>query len=374
MTDYDVAILGGGLAGSICAAMLHKQGISHVLVDPREEYPNEFRCEKFNRQQIELLIETGLAEPVFKELTPVKDVWMARFGRLVRKQHYPHYGFSYNEAVNAVRRIHVPKENFLLNTVKSVKNSADGQMVELTDGSSINTKLVVLATGANTGLQRDIGMHQEMLSERHCLAIGFNLEPKSEFEFDTMTYWPENSYGKMSYLTFFRTSGGWRANLFGYWNSKDPLVRKLMTEPVNALVEMMPSLRNVIGDFSISEKLRIRPINLYQWKAGTSDGVVSIGDAWSSSCPGAGTGTTKAINDALQLSNRFIPQWLEDKHFDVETISAFYHDKKKTEIDQASLREAYRLRSMTLDNTPYWKAQRLLRFAYHSMRGKLSNA
>jgi 2-polyprenyl-6-methoxyphenol hydroxylase-like FAD-dependent oxidoreductase len=34
MADTDVAIIGGGLAGSTAAAMLGRKGISAVLVDP----------------------------------------------------------------------------------------------------------------------------------------------------------------------------------------------------------------------------------------------------------------------------------------------------------------------------------------------------
>ena len=110
MGKTDIAIVGAGLAGSLCAGMLEKQGISHKLIDPRAQYPDEFRCEKFGTQQIELLKTTGLDVPVLDELTSVNDVWIARFGRLIRKKHYPHFGFSYNEVVNAIQRaLSVPK-------------------------------------------------------------------------------------------------------------------------------------------------------------------------------------------------------------------------------------------------------------------------
>ena len=46
----DVVIAGGGLAGSLAAAMLGRAGIDAVLVDPRPVYPPDFRCEKPDRQ------------------------------------------------------------------------------------------------------------------------------------------------------------------------------------------------------------------------------------------------------------------------------------------------------------------------------------
>ena len=58
----DVAIIGGGLAGSLAAAMLGRAGIDAVLIDPRPEYPPDFRCEKLDGDQVTLLKKTGLAD------------------------------------------------------------------------------------------------------------------------------------------------------------------------------------------------------------------------------------------------------------------------------------------------------------------------
>ncbi|MEL7430302.1 MAG: NAD(P)/FAD-dependent oxidoreductase, partial [Pseudomonadota bacterium] len=311
----DVAIVGAGLAGSLVASMLGKAGIRHVLIDPRAEYPDEFRCEKFNSEQISLLKETGIADPVFEAITPVNDVWMSRFGRLVRKMDYPHFGFSYQTAVNALRKNAVGRAYFRQASVLSIQNSAERQKLVMDDGNVIDARLVVLASGVNENLQQDLGFRHEMISQRHCLAIGFDVAPAGDegFPFDTMTYWPEKASGKMSYLTFFKAGEGWRANLFGYWQPRDLEMGLLRDDPAAFLRKIMPNLGRTAGEFSVVGKLRVRPINLYQWDGRGVDGVVAIGDAWSSSCPGAGTGTTKAINDALCLSKNHIPVWLEER-------------------------------------------------------------
>ena len=46
MSCVDVAIVGGGLAGSTAAAMLGRAGISAVLIDVHKAYPADFRAEK----------------------------------------------------------------------------------------------------------------------------------------------------------------------------------------------------------------------------------------------------------------------------------------------------------------------------------------
>ena len=50
MRYTDIAIVGGGLAGSIAAAMLGRAGISAVLIDPHPVYPPDFRVEKTQRR------------------------------------------------------------------------------------------------------------------------------------------------------------------------------------------------------------------------------------------------------------------------------------------------------------------------------------
>ena len=48
MKYTDIAIIGGGLAGSTAAAMLGRAGIATVLIDPHPVYPPDFRVEKLS--------------------------------------------------------------------------------------------------------------------------------------------------------------------------------------------------------------------------------------------------------------------------------------------------------------------------------------
>jgi len=60
MKYTDVAIIGGGLAGSTAAAMLGRASIPTVLIDPHSTYPFDFRVEKLSRaEQIARFRKTG---------------------------------------------------------------------------------------------------------------------------------------------------------------------------------------------------------------------------------------------------------------------------------------------------------------------------
>ena len=70
MRYTDIAIIGGGLAGSTAAAMLGRAGIPAVLIDPRPVYPPDFRVEKLTRhKQVERFRKTGIAEAVLRAAT-----------------------------------------------------------------------------------------------------------------------------------------------------------------------------------------------------------------------------------------------------------------------------------------------------------------
>ena len=87
MRYTDIAIVGGGLAGSTTAAMLGRAGISAVLIDPHPVYPPDFRVEKLNGYgQIERFRKTGLAESTLRSATLDNENWIARSGYLLDKR------------------------------------------------------------------------------------------------------------------------------------------------------------------------------------------------------------------------------------------------------------------------------------------------
>jgi 2-polyprenyl-6-methoxyphenol hydroxylase-like FAD-dependent oxidoreductase len=70
-TKYtDIAIIGGGLAGSTAAATRGRAGIPTVLIDPHQAYPFDFRVEKNQRRRAaRSLLQTGIADSVLRSAT-----------------------------------------------------------------------------------------------------------------------------------------------------------------------------------------------------------------------------------------------------------------------------------------------------------------
>jgi 2-polyprenyl-6-methoxyphenol hydroxylase-like FAD-dependent oxidoreductase len=365
MRYTDVAIVGGGLAGSMAAAMLGRAGIAATLIDPHEIFPPELRCEKLSGNQLDLLRKTGLAEPTLRATTLDGEVWEARFGYVVTKKSSDQHGIMYDTLVNTVRgqipqgvpRIHAK--------VVGISNTAERQRLVLSNDEEISARLVILANGLNLGLRHLLGIQRRVISPCHSVTFGFDVEPvgRAAFEFPALTYWPGRTRSRMAYLSLFPIGGAMRANLMVYREADDPWLQEFRKSPERSMREMMPRLERLLGEFRVRGPVKFRPVDLCVNDNYLQPGVVLAGDAFSTSCPAAGTGSTKVLNDVQLLCNTYIPQWLASEGMDTDKIAAFYRDPEKVACEQDCLAKAHHLRSLSIDNGLSWRAQRWARFA-----------
>src|SRR3954469_1226667 len=79
----DIAIVGGGLAGSLAAAVLARAGHRVVLIDKREVYPEEFRVEKLAGQQLDILRRLGFIDELAAAACHYGRVLNIRDGKVV---------------------------------------------------------------------------------------------------------------------------------------------------------------------------------------------------------------------------------------------------------------------------------------------------
>src|ERR1700753_3899683 len=128
----DMAIIGGGLAGSTAAAMLGRAGISAVLIDPHPLYPPDFRVEKISGgEQFERFAKSGIAESVLRSATLDGTIWIARGGYLLDKRPSQQFGMMYDDLVNTIRR-HIPSGIEQIHAkVIAVSTSAERQKLAL---------------------------------------------------------------------------------------------------------------------------------------------------------------------------------------------------------------------------------------------------
>jgi hypothetical protein len=211
MRYTDIAIVGGGLAGSTAAAMLGRAGISTALIDPHEAYPPDFRVEKISGPaQVDTLWRTGFAESVLRRATFVGENWIARFGRLLDKAPSRQFGFDYHDFVNAIRAEIPDTVERICAKAVSISTSPERQQVNLSSDEAVSARLVVLANGLNVGLRHQLGIAREITSRCHSISAGFDVVPvgRSAFDFPALTYFSERPGDRIPTSRCFRSAAG----------------------------------------------------------------------------------------------------------------------------------------------------------------------
>ncbi|MET0219053.1 MAG: NAD(P)/FAD-dependent oxidoreductase [Tardiphaga sp.] len=366
MRQTDIAIIGGGLAGSIAAAMLGRAGVSALLIEPHKAHPPELRCEKISgQQQLDRLGKTGLADAVLHAATHDDAIWIARFGRLIDVRPSQQHGFRYDTLVNTMRSEIPPSVETIHAKATSIATSTDRQTIGLSNGDQVAARLVVLANGASIALRDQLGIGRPVISPCHSISIGFDIAAADggRLAFPSLTYFSEATEHRTAYATLFPIGDTMRGNLFVYRQADDPWLRQMRRTPEAALDACLPKLRAMIGDYRITGDIRIRPVDLYESDNVVQPGVVLVGDAFASPCPGSGTGTDKVFTDVTQLCDVHIPTWLASPGMDATKIAQYYADPVKRAVDAWAKDKAFRLRAVTLEDTLYWRTQRLLRYA-----------
>jgi 2-polyprenyl-6-methoxyphenol hydroxylase-like FAD-dependent oxidoreductase len=365
MRYTDIAIIGGGLAGSTAAAMLGRAGITAVLIDPHQAYPFDFRVEKISGdEQLERFYRTGIAESVLRSATHDGENWIARFGYLLDRKPSRQYGIMYDALIDAIRAEIAPGVEFVCAKAVAVSTGAERQKLTLSNGEEISARLVVLANGLNVGLRRQLGIERQIVSACHSISLGFDLAPvgRPAFDFPALTYFSERPSDRIPYLTLFPIGNRMRANLFAYRQVDDPWLRQMRLASVETLNASLPRLRRITGEYDIPGDVKIRPADLYVSTGYRQPGVVLVGDAFEATCPVTGTGTDKVFTDVERLCNVHIPAWLATEGMDENKITAFYDDPVKKACDAWSSAKAYNFRSVSIDTGLYWRAQRWARF------------
>jgi 2-polyprenyl-6-methoxyphenol hydroxylase-like FAD-dependent oxidoreductase len=233
--------------------------------------------------------------------------------------------------------------------------------------------LVVLANGLNISLRHSLGLQREELSRSHSITIGFDIEPvgRKAFDFPALTYYPEHATDQAAFLTLFPVAGAMRANYCTYRQMNDPWLQNIRKSPRETLLAVMPRLEKITGEFTVVGTVKIRPADLYITRGHIQPGVVLVGDAFSTSCPAAGTGSGKVLTDVERLCNVHIPAWLATDRMGAEKIAAFYADPAKRAYDAVSLARAFDLSSLSIDPAFKWRVRRWARFLVRFTLGQL---
>jgi 2-polyprenyl-6-methoxyphenol hydroxylase-like FAD-dependent oxidoreductase len=364
LRQADIVIVGAGLAGSLAALVLARGGKRVVIIDHHAIYPRDFRCEKLSPTQMALMRELGVLDHLSDVTRQFDQILVARSGQSTGTQRQEERGLAYSDMVNRLRQAWPPEVDFLEGRVAAVTTSPRHQRVILANGGVIDTRLIVLATGPRDKLPTNLGFTRQLIRRTHSFCIGFGVTPavNSSFPFQSLTYFGEQAGDRIGYATFFPMLEGMRVNLFCYHEKRATWINEFRYDPAGKLREAMPGLGRLLGDFTISTPVDIRPIDLYVTTNCHRDGIVLIGDAFQSSCPATGSGVTRLLMDVRQLCLIHAPRWFASSGMDAGKIASFYNDPMKRTCDDLSSRAAERGRHLAIETGLRWRLERMVLF------------
>ena len=369
--DFEIIIVGAGFAGAAAATVLGREGFGVALIDPRPEYPPEFKAEKLEPEQADALRHLHLAEGLLSRAERIHTVAEAHDGRVLRVRAIEQYGMRYHDIVGQLRRQIPDTVDFRIARVAGIETSSDVQSVILDDGSSVTAQLVVMAAGTAPKVETLMGLRRRQIRSRHSLCVGFDIARVGggAFPFEALTYWADSLDSGIDFISLFPVPGAMRVNLFGYLGLRDPWLRVLTEAPHVAIERTMPKLTRVVGEWRAISKVEIRAIDLYVTDVPRVDGIVLVGDAWQSVCPATGTGLGKVLTDVDVLCRTYIGAWLDTPGMGAEKIASYYNDPRKIACDDSSLRDAEYRRRFITERSLRWRIHRASSYARIALAG-----
>lgn len=369
ISDTDIAIVGGGLSGTIAAIALARSGARVTLIDRNDVAPPEFRVEKLGGEQLVKLERLGLLDVLAQNSTRFDRAVNIRHGRVVDQSAIRYQGIFYDDLVNAMRRALPASVRTVIGRVTDLSTGPEQQLVTVADQDPIRARLVVLASGMSDILRARLGIEREVLHERQSLTFGFNLRPADTItNHPALTLYGERPGDGIDYLTLFPIGELIRANLFVFLDHRHPWIKELRTDPLAALEQKIPSLRRHLHNTELDGKVQNWIMDLAVARNVRRPGIVLIGDAYQTSCPAAGTGVSRLLTDVERLAAH-VPGWLQTPGMEAAKVATFYEDPAKTAMDAYALAQADFRRSFTIDTSFEWRARRQAQF----LRRRLMN-
>jgi len=358
--DTDIAIIGGGLGGTIAALVLGRAGHSVTLIDRSAVFPAEFRVEKLGGEQLVKLARLGLLDILAASSTRFDEFVNVRNGRVVDRTRARYHGIFYGDLVNAMRAALPANVRFIAGRVTEVATSDELQQLTIADRGVLTARLAVLASGMSDLLRSRLGIEREVLHERQSLSFGFNLKPtdNSPLHRAALTVYGRKPADGIDYVSFFPVGDLVRANLFSFLDHRHPWVKAVRTNPLETLHAALPRLHRHLGDVELVDKVQSWIMDIAVARNVRQPGIVLIGDAYQTSCPAAGTGVSRLLTDVERLCRAHIPQWLASPGMPTAKIAGFYDDPEKQAMDVHALGLARYRRSLTIDTSLSWRTQR----------------
>ena len=166
LKKYDIAIIGGGPAGSSAAILLSKKGYSVTIIE-KKSFPREDLCGEFiSKEVVEFLRENSLYEEFLKlNPNPISSFRLScdNGNELFSKLKFPAYGIKRSKLDNFL--LSKARENgtviFQPAEAKEIQKQTEGYLIKIKPGTgeefTLYSKIIIVAYGKQNILDKNFG-------------------------------------------------------------------------------------------------------------------------------------------------------------------------------------------------------------------------
>lgn len=358
---FDVAIVGGGIAGTVAAWTLRNMGRSVVVVDDHAKASPIFKAERISQETAQTLRQLGLFDRLERISMPLHSTATIKDGAIEEVVANTDYSAPLWKLVAELREgMEDAGIELVVDRAEAASTSEEIQTLQLHSGREIQCRLMVVATGNAVNLLKSLDVEREIISKNHSTTFGFDIEPGDNFKLPTDSVSIRIYKDGADYMNVFATPDGRvRGNLFTYWPTGGERVRNFIKNDTNQqLAELAPRMKEVTGDWRVVGKVQCGSMSVQKSTGFQRPGYVLIGDAYGRICPCLGRGINKALGDVLSL-RRHVNRWFDaNAPMTWETLSSYYDDPARRELEDHLFKYSLFIRNRLIGKSPIWCLRR----------------
>ncbi len=342
--DYDILIVGGGLAGNCLALALKDTGLKLAVVEAstREQLQNTLagdRALALAAGTVQRLEELGAWQDIKHQATAIKNIHVSdrgHFGKTrlsAQKENVTALGY-----VIAARDIetHVASRVAAcgiecISPVRVVglmagSNEMNVSLKRNNDAFSASCKLLVGADGGNSSVRKllDIDQHITAYNQTALISTVKSSRPNRNTAYERFT-----TSGPLALLPV----GDYHSAVV--WTHSHESAEALMAgSEADFLAELQACFGFKLGGLSLTAPRYAFPLSLIRAKSMISDRAVIIGNAVHQLHPVAGQGFNLGIRDVVQLADKLITQHTQNKDIGTAGFLQAYANSRQRDHDR----------------------------------------
>lgn len=309
-TDYDLIIVGAGMAGASLALALKNQPLRVALIESRSLQSHaqpgfDDRAIALSHGSQRILQTMGLWPSLAATATPIEHIHVSDRGHFgttrlsARKHHVPalgqvvtasHFGQVLNAALQAADNLDI----FSPESVTDFETLTDQVQVSLQSGQQISTRLLVAADGAQSAIRQ---LSQIPIQQTHYQQVAITTNVITERPHQNCAYERFTNTGPMALLPMSEQ----RSSLV--WTVREGEENALLDCDMETFLQRLQARFGWrLGTFEYAGKRSSYPLSLLEVKAAQNDRLALIGNAAHSLHPIAGQGFNLGLRDVAVLA------------------------------------------------------------------------